>query len=1383
MSIRPKTIRRVILLTVICLLSTGAGWGLYLRNEHGKQIRAEAERVAGLEAYDAGDHAAALPLLHRYLNRVNDDREALLAYATARARVESPGGRHLADAIGVLTNRLLAQHPDDLDAQQLLLQLYVEAYRNDLAVALADRLIQKRPDDPEILKARAIALSRTDRVDAALQAALAYIAIVPLDAREQLRTLWLMDRNRLSPKAMIEHAAKLLADHPDDPRAELVLAVAHGYGSDHRTALDLLRRAAARPGLDPQTVREIVAKFDSLKRFDESRALLERAAETSNDSRLRRIYAERLWQEGRHDALVERFGRFDRADPAVDSSILAFRSLSLAALGRRAEAQLDFTAVQARPDNAAKAWAAALTGLFADPPLAPRDVLDKLRSALSRERDNGLFRAWMGDAYWRLGESELAAQAWQEAADLLPGWADPAARISQVQLANDRVDEALNWALEAYRRSPSLDSAINLVVVRFRKLETSPQSIRAEELLQQVSAVQAAMPYEPRTLPIQVALLARTGQREQAIALVREALSFNPAPDAMTLLQLANVSRAEQLGLQQQIYDAAGPTHRSPMLVLGQAGDLAASGKVDEGLTLLRGAADRAGGGVRWDMAIAQYLEHAAHPDAASAWIALGDRYAGDLEVQRLILAEAQSARADRDFQARTIDRLRELTGEYGQQWRLERAKWLLANRRYEDSAAAVSLLTEIVQRGMIQPRIYLARALEQTGNVSTAIEHLKTASDRDPRDPRPVLELARILRDRGTLDDVRRYLVRLARDGVLSNEDRLAVASLLVDLGEPQRAIDLLAGAELNGANDPAGRVLLADLYRRRGQYNLAEPLFDALLGAPEPSAAAILSAAEFYAATQRPDHAQRVLDRLSSDRFSELTRALTLGRFHERRGDIEQARALYMKACALTPPSAGAWQRRAEFEMSLEAWADAIAVIDEAARLGMNEPRMATLRIEAQAMQLLAGSNGSLEPLARLLEEDPGRRPQAELVRVLADARRDNLDSGSIADRLLPLARRYPRLLALQQHLALHQLRAGRTDDALTTAMRAVDALPGSADAAELAVRVARSTARWPEMRRAAEAWRARISTSPVPADAAIVEALLNLNLTNEAMPIIEGHLAALRADRSFGAALRPVAAHVLARMGRHADARTILEDTLDIPTCRDAWIDCALLSENLAAAGDQLELLTPAGNNLDRSLRLSLAIAWARLADRFGDETSLQRATALLEPLAAQDDAVILLRLGQLRLRDGRLDDAERFLRRSAELDPANADTLNNLAYVLLRANQSLTEAKQFAEQAIALRGNVAAYHDTLARLLVALSDPEAAQRSFDRAIQLDPRCLDAWVGLATLYQHAGRSTDAAAVMQKIEPLLITTPEPAEPVRSELRTLRDALSRTTE
>lgn len=1383
MSIRPKTIRRVILLTVICLVSVAAGWGLYLRNEHGKQIRAEADRAAGLEAFDAGDHATALPLLHRYLNRAPEDREAWLAYATSRARVESPGGRHLADAIGVLTTKLLDRNPDDLDAQRLLLQLYVEAYRNDLAVGLADRLIQKRPDDPEILKARAIVLSRTDRVDAALQAALAYIAVEPLDAREQLRTLWLMDRNRMSPKAMIDHATKLLAAHPDDARAELVLAVAHGYASDNRTALDLLRRAAARPGLDPQTVREIVAKFDSLKRFDESRALLERAADTSNDTRLRRIYAERLWQEGRHEALVERFGRFDRADPNVDAALIAFRSLSLAALGRRDEAQTDFRAVQSRTDNTAKAWASALTGLFADPPLAPRDVLDKLRSALSRERDNGLFRAWMGDAYWRLGESELAAQAWQEAADLLPGWADPAARISQVKLAGDRVDEALNWALEAYRRSPSLDSAINLVVVRFRKLETSPHSVSAEELLQQVSAVQSAMPFEPRTLPIQVALLARTGKRDQAIALIREALAASSTPDAMTLLQLANVSRAEQLGLQQQIYDAAGPTHRSPMLLLGQAGDLAASGKVNEGLALLRNAANRAGGGVRWEIAIAQYLEQARHPDAARTWVALGDANAGDLEVQRVILAEAQSARADREFQARTIDRLRELTGEYGQQWRLERAKWLLASHRYEDSAAAVSLLTEIVQRGMIQPRIYLARALEQTGNVSTAIEHLKTASDRDPRDPRPVLELARVLRDRGTLDDVRRYLVRLARDGVLSNEDRLAVASLLVDLGEPQRAIDLLAGAELNGANDPASRVLLADLYRRRGQYPLAEPLFDALLSAPEPSAAAILSGAEFYAATQRLDQAQQVLARLSSDRFSELTRALTLGRFHERRGDVAEARAQYIKACSFTPPQLNAWQRRAEFEMSLEAWADAIAVIDEAAKLGMNEPRLATLRIEAQAMQLLASHDGNLEPLARLLEEDPGRRPQAELVRVLADARRDNLDSASIADRLAPLSRRYPRLLALQQHLAMHQLRAGRSEDALTTAMRALDALPGSADAAELAVRVARSTSRWSEMRRAADAWRARISTSPVPADAAIVEALLNLNLLPDALQIVDANLSALLADRSFGAMLRPLAARVLARSERATDARKVLEGSLNVPACRDAWIECAVLAADLPAARGWLDAVAPADDSADASLRLSLAIAWARLADRFGDAACLERASQLLNPLEASDNPIVLLRLGQIRLREARLDDAESLLRRALGLDPQNADTLNNLAYALLRAGRALPEARQLAERAIGLRGSVAVYHDTLARILVALSDLPAAQVSFDRAVQLDPNCLDAWVGLAMLHQQAGRSTDVAAVMRRIEPLLTRFPEPGEPVRSELRTLRDAMSRTSE
>lgn len=1388
MNIRPKTIRRSLILALLVIIVVSGGWWVYLRNEDVRLRATLLDRDAGLAAWRAGEYEPALQSLGRYLARFDHDRDALFAYADARRRVEAPGGRHLAEAIATLSTRLLPRHPGDLEATRLLVELYTETGASADAVALCDRLLQRAPGDPVALRCRAVALSQTARVEDALAASLQYNAARPDDVREQLRTLWLMWRAKKSPAEILHRAESLLAERPRDPRCELVMAVACGYANDREGTLRNLRSAAGRADLDAVVVRELVSRFDGLKLFEESRDLLRRAAERTGDVAIRRLLVSRLWQEARHDEVLQLLQALDAADPRSDAALLGYKALSLASLGLREQATTLVAALAARPsDPLARAWQQAMSTLFADPAPPPKEAILRLRSAMSRDRDNGLFRAWMGDAFWRLGESELAMAAWTESAELMPSWAEPLRKLSRARLAAGAVDDALSAAEEAYRRSPTLESAVNLVTVRFRKLETSPREVDAVELLQQVRQVQTIVPFEPRTLPIEVALLARTDQRDRAIARTLEALQARPPLDGQTLLNLAAVSRSEQLGLQQRIFDAAAPPARTPMLTLSQAGDLAAAGKTEEALSLLRDAATRGGNGVEWQMVQAQFLESIGHPAAARHWVDLGDRNPEHLEVQRLILAAADSARADRAFIARTIERLRQLTGEAGQQWKLERAKWLLASNDYDDSVQAVTLLTEMIQRGLSKPRIYLARALEQTGNINTAIEHLKAASDADPRDPRPVLELVRLLRTQSKLEDVRRYALRLARDGVLGNDERLTVASLLVELGEPQRAVDLLAAAEFRGANDPACRVLLAELYRRRGLVADAERLYDLLLSAPEPSSATILSAADFYASTARTDRAAAVLRRLEDPRFSPATRALVQARYNELHGEEETARRLYVTATELAPENAAHWIRRAEFEMARGRYADAARIADEAMARGISDGRLASLRLEAEALQEGSSSPSDLAPLIKALAKDPGRAPQVQMLTALQQARRDGLGDRETAARLREVADRHPRFLPLQQHMVRLYLQAGQPDDAVTLAMRTMDALPSSGDAAELAVVACRAAGRWLEMRQAAERWRQRGVAGGDAADAALAEALLRLNQPAEALRVIEQRLPQLRGDLGLDPELRRVATRTLVAVGRFDDARELLRPLLnESKAWLEVWLGTALSLPDATRAELWLAQVTPADvASLDHDTARLVGEAWGRLGHRSGRSSSLERARSLLLPLAERADASArdLLRAGQVELLTGNLDAAEALLRRALRAAPDQPETLNNLAYVLLRRGEPLDEAATLAERAVQLDPRVAAYHDTLARVRVARGHAEEARAAFEKAISLDSSCLDAWIGLARLHHAAGRPADVTAALRKIDELLERSPPPSDTLRLELDTLRGQLSRGAE
>jgi Flp pilus assembly protein TadD len=1395
MNLRPKTVRRVLVLALLVVALAAGSFGAHLYNQHRRAARTEAERVAGLDAYAAGDFEQALQRLGRYVARVDPDSgdadlDAVFAYAVSRSRLEASGGRHLAEAINTIAKYVLPRRAD-AEVRRTLLDLYVRAGRNDDAVALADAMLKADANDAEALRARATALARTNKLDDALAAARKLAELQPGDVRAQLQVVTLMDRLGRKPEDIVAYARGLSDSHPNDARFELVLAAAHATANDRAAALQWLRQAAQRPATDAALARELTRRLDGLKLFDESRALLERSADGGPE--IRRLFVGRLWQDGRHDEVVRRLADVSAADPKADAELVALRALSLAAIDRKAEAIADVAALRGRKpaDTATRAWVLALEAVGPDAKLSPRDAIARLRDALSRDQQNGLFRFWIGEAYWALGEAEMAVQTWKEAAAVLPAWYEPPLRMSQAKLAAGRIDDALADAQESYQRLPALRTLVNLVTVRFRRLELSPSDADAATLLAQVAQIQAAAPNEPRTLPIQVALLARTGHKDDAIARVKSAVAGQPPLDAETLFRLAAVSRAESLGLAQEILDSAGPAHRSPLLALSRATDLAAAGKADDGAKLLTDglAAARASGkpgdadDVAWQLALAQYREWTADKQAAADWVRLGDAFPENLEVQRTILSAADTARTDRAFIARTIDRLRALTGDQGQQWKLERVKWLLASRQYDDSAAAVYLLTENVQRGITMPRVYLARALEQTGNINTAIEHLKAASDGDPREPDATLELVRILRRLGRLEEARKYVVRLGREGVLKTNERLTVASLLLELGEAQRAIDMLAAAEAAGAADPASRVLLADLYRRRGVDAEAERLYDVLLSVPEPSSAALLGAADFYAATDRREKADAVMARFDHQRFAPVVRELAKGRFEELHGSIDAARAHFDKAGELAGSDVSTWQRRIEFETAHGNYDRAVTIADEAlARIGTDE-RLAALRLEAVTLRQSQATPNDLAPLIASLSKDPTKAPQVAMLKALRDARTRNLSPQQTAEALREVADKFQRFLPLQEQVVRLYLAAGRARDAFAVAQRTMDALPGNADAAALAVDAARAARRWPEMRQAAEAWHARQLRSTLAADVALAEALRNLGQPEQAVAAVTPHLSTLRSPTS-PEALRLDAARTLFAANKADDAALLLPTG---PANETKWreLRLAIAGNSIGDAATAARWINSAAEAAPASLDRAVADAWASLAMRVGDEAALRRALDAYAAFAAKPEAVAAdwLRLGLLQLAADKLDDAEASLRKTLELDRESAEGMNNLAYVLWRKRVDLPTARDLAVKATLATPTGAAAFDTLARIELALGHADAAKSAFETALENESEYLDALVGLAGLYQSSGQPAKAAALLKQIDGVERRTPAVATPVRTELQALRAGVSTAAE
>src|SRR5205085_5124422 len=96
-------------------------------------------------------------------------------------------------------------------------------------------------------------------------------------------------------------------------------------------------------------------------------------------------------------------------------------------------------------------------------------------------------------------------------------------------------------------------------------------------------------PDDAATLPVYVSLLARSGQRDNAVAMIKTALAREKPYEQSTLLQLLAASRANNLAMESAILRAAtNEKDPSPALVLEQARDLALHGKPQDGLALMQ---------------------------------------------------------------------------------------------------------------------------------------------------------------------------------------------------------------------------------------------------------------------------------------------------------------------------------------------------------------------------------------------------------------------------------------------------------------------------------------------------------------------------------------------------------------------------------------------------------------------------------------------------------------------------------------------------------------------------------------------------------------------------------------------------------------------------
>ncbi|MFT3785618.1 MAG: hypothetical protein QM770_05565 [Tepidisphaeraceae bacterium] len=669
MQLRRKSVRRLAILLSAVTATCGTLAGVYFYKTHQRTVHLDELARTGLDAYNRNDFVAALPKLHDVVVARPTDLKTMYAYAVSRANVEVAGGQHLVEARLQLA-QLLRLDPNNEPARRLLMQLQLRSALYGELLESADTLLHQKPADAEALNCRATALSALDRKAEAVDAWTTYAAAAPNDLQGQVNLLAAMRRAGRTSQQVIEQADRLAKQHPDDVRFLVPLAEAQRFAGDRATALELLKKAAAAPSAvsDWTLTRALLDAFDRLNEFGQSQALLDRAAQASQEPAVIELLAERLWQSGRYREALDTLGRVNAPSPRA----VALRATAQWELGDHTAARQNLAQLALRSDNASLAWSTALNVVLAEPTASASDRVTALRSAMALDADNAVFHRWLGSALAELGETDLAVTHLDRAADLMPSWPLPPLEESACLLHAGRVVDSVRAATEAVRRAPQLRATqVQFALARFAAIDAANDPVFERTFLDEVTQLRARVPDDATLLAVQVGLLARQTRTEEAKTLARDFAASHALTPSQTR-DLLIISQRYGLDLGQDLL-ARSPT-LTPELALAAALDTA----VREGPAAARAAFAKDAGTqsstVAWRLASARLALGLNDADAPAQWTKLGDDFPSDLSVQAAVLDEAHDLLAgDRAFLFKSVDRLKQITGEDGRRWRLER--------------------------------------------------------------------------------------------------------------------------------------------------------------------------------------------------------------------------------------------------------------------------------------------------------------------------------------------------------------------------------------------------------------------------------------------------------------------------------------------------------------------------------------------------------------------------------------------------------------------------------------------------------------------------------------------------------------------------------------
>ncbi len=1402
MATRTKTRRRVQVLLGALLLICLAVPSTYLLRKRQVAARIARDRDLGYRLLDAGEYFAAMHKIGPYLNRHPTDVDALAKYALARCNVEEPNGKHLFEGMG-LYRRLLELQPDNAEAHQRLVDLYLTANFNSEVLARTDK-----KTDAASMRARIIALSRMSRTKEALDLAQKYNLAKPDDLEMQLFTCVQSQRAGTPSEQIFARAEDLLKKHPGDARFQLLMGFACAITGDATGALSWTRQSVDGSLQDPQLVDLAVDQLDRLGRHDEALAVLQKAASTRNDLNFRRLAIARILQSGDVKEAARQLADVDKDLQKADSELLAYRALTFMQSSQHEAAKPILKILESRSsDVTAGAWHGVLSSLPKDEDHADdKRIITACRDALKSRSKNPYFHYWLGEAYARVGEMELALQQWSMAGELAPMWGVPQARVLRAALWTESPDNVRSSTDQLASLSSSDVEVLSTVAIAKARSLRSADAPQVADIFTLIDRVQKAQPFEPLTLILKLKLLTQQNRTGEVKGLLDAVLSSESNPPEETLLALARVSETLKLNVEDLCIARCKAKYGNTCGVArAEAARLLRQSSPSEAVKAFETTRDASADKTQtsWRIAWAGLLDDANDSRAASELASLADSQTENLAIQQMVIG-SRVARKDRALARRAIDRVGAVIGEEGTTWRIADARWLIQegasksvpHDREDQFVKAASVLNDVSRKHpeLVASRLLLSDCLASLNRRDAAAEQLVIAAKLVPDAFEVNVSTASMLQAMGDYERARPYVEQSER--LLKNAEQPAtqpagtaindaaptaatghkpdskpprnnadawrsVAKLLSAQGETDRAISILQ--RVDGQTEQQGAdVTLASLLAERG--DLDDATCKRLLENATPRMIGVI--ADGYARAGRGEQADATIAKLDRATAGPGEREYVRGVYLHRRGKISEAIKSFTEATNAAPANREAWQALVAAQLDSGRLDDALQFVERAARAIPDSPIFSRITSEASLLRAVAGLPAARPVMTALASNPEYIEQEIAALRVLRDSQSAKRSSGQTAAELRPIADRAPGCIVLQNVLASLYVNSNNIDAASAIAQRAMKAAPADPAPARRAAEMLANAKRWPEVFAVAEEWRRRSGKNLLPADMMLANASLAVQDFNAAVRYLEPYREALSKEPTKFVQAVSIYASALARAGKTTDAAAFLKPMLPLDSAmREIWIVVGANSiQDVNAAAQWLRQSVQAIDPNGPDERLKVAAAWIQLARR-DDGTALrdEAVSAVAQAFAVLQanhttTATQWTALASMKESLGDGSGAEADYRRALAVQSDDAIAQNNLAMILMRRNGDMKEAAQLAGKAANQKDhpNQADFLESLAQIDVKLGQAASAESALRQAVQLRAHDPSFRLRLVEILLHQGKRNDARSALEDLERL---------------------------